>query len=98
MKQFSYFEQSAERASRLIEGMPLDQVVLNRLLLFVVRELQERQNRFLTAYGMNSSNFLALAMILTGEKGRINPCDLSDTLMASRTNVTRVVDQLVAAG
>lgn len=54
MKQFSYFEQSAERASRLIEGMPLDQVVLNRLLLFVVRELQERQNRFLTAYGMNS--------------------------------------------
>ncbi len=98
MKSFAFFEQSAERASRLVEGMPVDQVILNRLLLFVVRELQERQNRFLTEYGLNSSNFLALAIILAGENGSLNPCDLSDALMASRTNVTRVADQLVESG
>lgn len=98
MKSFSYFEQSIERVSHLIDGMPVEQVVLNRLLLHVVRELQERQNRFLTGYGLNGSAFFALAMILSAEDGSLNPCDLSDGMMASRTNVTRVVDQLVDAG
>lgn len=98
MKSFSYFEQSIERASQLVEGMPLQQVVLNRLMLHVFRELQERQNRFLMEFGLNGSSFLALAMILSADGGCLNPCDLSDGLMASRANVTRVVDQLVAAG
>lgn len=99
MKQdFAYFEQGIERVSRQLPGMPQDRVVLNRLFFFVFKELDEIYNRHLAEFGLNSSSFLALAMLLGCEENRLNPCDLSDTLIASRTNVTRLADELVAAG
>jgi MarR family transcriptional regulator, negative regulator of the multidrug operon emrRAB len=95
---FSYFERGIDRISQQLPGMPQDRVVLNRLFFFVFKELDEVYNRHLTEFGLNSSSFLALAMLLSCDDNRLNPCDLSDALIASRTNVTRLSDELVNAG
>lgn len=95
---FSYFEQGIKRVGRRLSGMPEDKVILNRLLFFAVRELDDRYNDFLAAYGLNSTSVLALAMIYSSEDGTLNPSDLSDALSSSRTNVTRLSDDLTEAG
>lgn len=95
---FSYFEKGIDRIARQLPGMPQDRVVLNRLFFYVFKELDDVYNQHLSAFGLNSSTFLALAMLLSSEDDRLNPCHLSDALIASRTNVTRLADELVDAG
>jgi MarR family transcriptional repressor of emrRAB len=95
---FSYFEQGIHRVAERLAGMPEDRVVLNRLLFFAVRELDDSYNQFLAGHGLNSTSFMALAMIYSSEQNKLNPCALSDALISSRTNVTRLGDELVNAG
>jgi MarR family transcriptional regulator, negative regulator of the multidrug operon emrRAB len=95
---FAFFEQGINRVAMRHPGLPQDQVVLNRLLHFVVRTLDDRYDRFLATYGLNSTSFLALAMIYSSEGNRLNPSDLSDALISSRTNVTRLSNELTEAG
>lgn len=95
---FSFFELGIDRISRRLPGMPKDRVVLNRLFFFVFKELDDLYNQRLSGYGLNSTAFLALAMLYSSEGTRLNPCDLSDALISSRTNVTRLADELVGAG
>ena len=95
---FSYFENGIDRIARQLPGMPQDRVVLNRLFFYVFKELDDVYTQHLASFGLNSSTFLALAMILSSEDDRLNPCHLSDALIASRTNVTRLADELVGAG
>ena len=95
---FSYFENGIDRIARQLPGMPQDRVVLNRLFFYVFKELDDVYNQHLASFGLNSSTFLALAVILSSEDDRLNPCHLSDALIASRTNVTRLADELVGAG
>jgi len=98
IQDFAYFEQGIDRISRQLPGMPQDRVVLNRLFFFVFKELDEIYNRHLAEFGLNTSSFLALAMLMSCENNRLNPCNLSNALIASRTNVTRLADELVGAG
>jgi MarR family transcriptional repressor of emrRAB len=78
--------------------MPQDRVVLNRLLFFVVRALDDSYNRVLADHGLNSTSFMALALIYSSDNNRLNPSDLSDALISSRTTVTRLGDDLAEAG
>lgn len=95
---FTYFELGIARISGQLPGMPQDRVVLNRLFFCVFKDLDDIYNQHLSEFGLNSSTFLALAMILSSADNRLNPCHLSDALIASRTNVTRLADELVNAG
>jgi len=95
---FSYFEQGITRISRQVPAMPQERVVLNRLFFFVFKTLDDLYNQHLGEYGLNTSSFLALVMLMGSEDNRLNPIDLSNALVASRTNVTRLTDELVAAG
>ena len=95
---FSYFENGIDRIAQQLPGMPQDRVVLNRLFFYVFKELDDVYNQHLSSFGLNSSTFLALAMILSSENNRLNPCHLSNALIASRTNITRLADELVGAG
>lgn len=95
---FTYFEQGIDRISRQLPGMPRERVVLNRLFFFVLKQLDDLYNRHLGEFGLNTSSFLALVILMGSEDNRLNPIDLSNALVASRTNVTRLTDELVAAG
>ncbi len=99
MKQdFTPYQRGIERISRQLPGMPKDRTILNRLLFFMFKALDDVYNRQLAEYGLNTSSFAALAMLLGSGETRLNPSHLSDALVASRTNVTRMTDELVRAG
>ncbi len=95
---FTYFESGIAQISGQLPGMPQDRVVLNRLFFCVFKDLDDIYNQYLSEFGLNSSTFLALAMILSSAENRLNPSHLSDALIASRTNVTRLADELVNSG
>lgn len=95
---FAYFERGIDRIAKQLPGMPQDRVVLNRLLFFLFKELDDAYNQNLVGFGLSSSALLALVMLMSSDGERINPCQLSDALVASRTNVTRLTDELVGAG
>jgi MarR family transcriptional repressor of emrRAB len=95
---FAYFENGIDSISRQLPGMPQERVVLNRLFFFVFKALDDVYNQHLSEFGLNTSSFLALAMILSSKDNRLNPSYLSDALIASRTNVTRLADELVGSG
>lgn len=97
-RDFGFFEQGIDRISRQLPGMPQQRVVLNRLFFFVFKRLDDFYNQHLGVHGLNTSSFLALVMLMGREDNRLNPSDLSNALIASRTNVTRLTDELVAAG
>lgn len=95
---FSYFEQGIDRVAQRRPDLPRNHVVLNRLFFFVFRELDDVYSRHLAQFGLSNASLLALAILYGSEDNRINPCELSDALIASRTNVTRLTDELVNSG
>lgn len=95
---FTYFENGIGRIAGQLSGMPQDRVVINRLFFYIFNELDDVYNKILLEFDLNSSTFLALAMILSSEGNRLNPSHLGDALIASRTNVTRLSDDLVSSG
>ncbi len=98
IQDFSYFEQVIHRASRQLPEMPRNRIVLNRLLFFISKDLDDLYNRRLEEWGLNTSSFLVLALLMGSEDNRLNPCNLGDALVTPRTNITRLTDEMVAAG
>ena len=95
---FKPFEQGIQRVSRKLPGMPQETVVLTRLFFFVFSCVNDDLNRFLADHSLNTTTSLALAMLYGSEEGQVNPCELSDALHSSRTNVTRLIDELEKKG
>jgi MarR family transcriptional repressor of emrRAB len=95
---FADFERRIDRVYLKLAGMPREQVVLTRLLFYVFKGVDDRLNQFLVDYNLTSTTFYALVMIYASENNKINPCDLSEVVFSSRTNVTRFADELVERG
>ncbi len=95
---FEPFEQGIERVFGKLAGMPQEIVVLTRLLLFTVSCVNDDLNRVLAEHGLNTTSALALAMLYGSADNRLNPCELSRALHSSRTNVTRLIDELERQG
>lgn len=95
---FEPFERGIERVSHKLPGMPRETVVLTRLFLYTNSCVNDDLNRFLADHGVNTTTSLALAMIYGSEDNCVNPCQLSDALNSSRTNVTRLIDEMEKQG
>lgn len=95
---FSFFEQGIARVAAERPAMPRQRIMLNRLCVYMFKSLDETYNQHLAVHGLTTSSLLALVMLLGSEDNCLNPCDLSAALVASRTNITRLSDDLVAGG
>ncbi len=95
---FQVFEQGIGRVAEAFPGLPRQQVILTRLYFFLFRRLNDGLNRMLADHGLNTTTMLALTMIYARPDHKIIPSDLSLALTSSRTNVTRLADELVANG
>lgn len=77
---------------------PEGEIILTRLYAHVFKLSNERQNLNLSRYGLNSTSWFALIMIYSTAENAINPCNLSHDMVSSRTNITRLSDELVKKG
>lgn len=92
------FEIRLDAVSKRMDGMPRQDVVLTRLAYLVFKRLHDANNDNLAPYGINFSIWTALMLIYSSNDNAINPSDLSNVTVSSRTNITRLVDEMVRNG
>lgn len=95
---FQPFESRIENFSCANPDAPKRELILSRLYFHVFKQYNERQNLHLARFGLNSSSWFALIMLYSTPENAINPCDLSYAMVSSRTNITRLADELVEKG
>ncbi len=95
---FSHFEKRIARVAEQNPGMPVRNITLTRMFFYIFKALEDQANHFLAEYGINNTHYIALMMIYSSEGNMLNPCKLSDSLLSSRANITRLMDELVEFG
>jgi len=89
------------RLDRLLAGRPPDvahAIAASRLLFRVAHMLQARIDRALRDFGIDMRDYLALVLISDAAVEPLRPSDLSATLDATRTQITRLLDALEKKG
>ncbi|HEQ1858904.1 TPA: transcriptional repressor MprA [Providencia alcalifaciens] len=87
----------AQQAS-LENTIPYQEILLTRLCMHVHGKLLESRNNMLRAQGVNETLFMALMILDTKDSRSIQPSELSAALGSSRTNATRIADELEKNG
>ncbi|MCE1695307.1 transcriptional repressor MprA, partial [Enterobacter hormaechei] len=76
------------------KSLPYQEILLTRLSMHVQSKLLENRNNMLKAQGINETLFMALMILDTKQSRSIQPSELSAALGSSRTNATRIADEL----
>jgi MarR family transcriptional repressor of emrRAB len=95
---FSHYERCIDTVRAQHPDMPRQSVVLVRLAHHAFRALNERLDRFFAAHDLSTSAWAVLMMIYSTPERAITPSEASAAVVQSRTHMTRVADDLVAAG
>jgi MarR family transcriptional repressor of emrRAB len=95
---FQHIEQAIDAIERRNPGSPRQEVLLNRLFCHIQSRLTCHWNEALRPHGLTDTLWIALLALYSHPEQALYPSDLSDTLDFSRTNATRVSDELVRHG
>ncbi|AUG99674.1 transcriptional repressor MprA [Pectobacteriaceae bacterium CE70] len=77
---------------------PFQEVLILRLFMHVQAKILEHRNRILKEQDINETLFMALITLEAQENYSIQPSELSAALGSSRTNATRIADELEKRG
>jgi MarR family transcriptional repressor of emrRAB len=95
---FAPFQLCIDRIGTRLKGSPRQDVMLIRLYYHVGNRLSERYGEWLKDYGINQSEWFALLCLYACEGNAMKPSELSVMMHSSRTNSTRLADELVKRG
>ncbi|MEY4923130.1 MAG: transcriptional repressor MprA [Yersinia sp. (in: enterobacteria)] len=91
-------EQMLNFRAKRQEEFPYQEILLTRLCMHMHSKLLENRNKMLKAQGINETLFMALITLDAQENQCIQPSELSAALGSSRTNATRIADELEKKG
>ncbi|WP_293761646.1 MarR family transcriptional regulator [uncultured Aquitalea sp.] len=94
-KSFHQLEQAVDRIEQRFPGVPRQEVIITRLYFHILPRLTSYLNETLKEYGLNETLWMALLAMYACPNQALYPSDISDTLDSSRTNATRIADELV---
>jgi MarR family transcriptional repressor of emrRAB len=94
----AYMDEGVGRVSEIFPDIPVQEVVLTRLLLMVGGTLLGELERNLKPFGLNDSDFRTLMMIYSSPTGSASPSELCEYAQQGATNMTRIANALVKAG
>jgi MarR family transcriptional repressor of emrRAB len=97
-KSVHHLEQAIDRIESRFPGVPRQEVILTRLYYHILPRLTCHLNEDMKEYGLNESLWMSLLAMYACPQQTLFPSDISDTLDSSRTNATRIVDELVRNG
>lgn len=83
---------------RLNMIQPRQSIMLSRMQFMIYKKLNELMNHNLLPYGISDTIWIALVMVYSSPDNYIYPSDLSHVIVSSRTNVTRLADEMVERG
>lgn len=92
---------NTSRLDRLLSKLPpdlADTIAVSRLMFRITALLEARIDAALADDGLSMREYLALVLIADNEVEPLRPSDLSLTLDATRTQVTRLLDGLEQKG
>ncbi|MHB1676726.1 MAG: MarR family transcriptional regulator [Sulfuriferula sp.] len=92
------FEQRLDAIDERVPGQPRQEVILSRLQFMIYKKMNELINHNLQPYGINDTVWTALIMLYSSPDHFIYPSDLSHIIVSSRTNITRLADEMVEKG
>ena len=95
---FTPIEQMLNFRANRNKDFPLQEILLTRLCMHMQHKLLENRNKMLKAQGINETLFMALLTLDAQENHSIQPSELSSALGSSRTNATRIADELEKRG
>ncbi|WP_075181580.1 transcriptional repressor MprA [Pantoea sp. 1.19] len=95
---FAPIEQMLNFRANRQQNFPLQEIMLTRLCMHMQSKLLENRNKMLKAQGINETLFMALITLDAQENQSIQPSELSSALGSSRTNATRIADELERRG
>jgi MarR family transcriptional regulator, negative regulator of the multidrug operon emrRAB len=95
---FQPFETAIHRVARRTRGSVTQEVLLTKLLHHVDTRLSDYHDGILKQSGLNHTVWTALIMLYASESGSLKPSELSVFMDSSRTNVTRLADELADKG
>ncbi len=99
LKCIDEFEQRLNTVGqRLNAKPPRQELMLSRMQFMIHKKLNELVNHNLHPYGVNDTVWTALVMLYSSPDNFIYPSDLSHVIVSSRTNVTRLADEMVERG
>ncbi|MBI3311160.1 MAG: transcriptional repressor MprA [Serratia liquefaciens] len=95
---FAPIEQMLNFRAKRQKDFPYQEILLTRLCMHMQSKLLENRNKMLKAQGINETLFMALITLDAQESHSIQPSELSCALGSSRTNATRIADELEKRG
>lgn len=95
---FTPIEHMLSQRAKQCPDFPYQEILLTRLCMHMQGKLLENRNRMLKAQGINETLFMALVTLESQESHSIQPSELSSALGSSRTNATRIADELEKRG
>jgi len=95
---FAPIEQMLNFRANRQKDFPLQEIMPTRLCMHMQSKLLENRNKMLKAQGINETLFMALITLDAQENHSIQPSELSSALGSSRTNATRIADELEKRG
>ncbi|ATA20905.1 MarR family transcriptional repressor of emrRAB [Gibbsiella quercinecans] len=95
---FTPIEQMLNYRAKREKDFPYQEILLTRLCMHMQSKLLENRNKMLKAQGINETLFMALITLDAQESHSIQPSELSSALGSSRTNATRIADELEKRG
>lgn len=95
---FEFYQSRVDRVYELAPGEGKPQVLLSRLFFHSFKTLEQDYNKTLAPFDLNVTTWAALMMLYSADDGEVNPSCISQTMSLSRTNITRVADELVMKG
>ncbi len=95
---FAPIEQMLNYRATVHDDFPYQEVLLTRLSMHMQSKLLENRNKMLKVLGINETLFIALLTLNSREDHCLQPSELSLVLGSSRTNATRIADELEKRG
>ena len=94
----AHMDEGIGRVKEIFPDLPVQEVILTRLLLLVGGTLLSELERNIKPYGLNDSDFRTLMMIYSSPTGSATPSELCEYAQQGPTNMTRIANALVKAG
>lgn len=91
-------EQRVEVAHQRAVGEPLGDVKLALLLKYNAKLLNDLMDKGLEPYGISGGGYVAMMTLLSRTDNCINPSDICQLTGETRSNMTRITDELVKKG
>jgi MarR family transcriptional regulator, negative regulator of the multidrug operon emrRAB len=94
--QFDKLETNLRALSGRLPDVPLNEILLSRMLLHMGREMAARLEHQIRPFGLNEAEFRVLTTLFSQPEGVAHPSELCSRAAQSPANMSRISDALVS--